>query len=398
MEVAYRGAAQDLSRIPDAAAIATAVERALADNGFKVGGKTMAEPVTSVSAVEKAARVNHGHFEVTVVAFAPQLHPISEAVREVAFHDEVAQHLRQDGHTDISNTDPGTLHPVGVKGGIVSGEPEPLKFPSPPPSPFAPAPAAMYWQSNISFDVRVAYQVPGDPLPNEGDVASAVQTALDRGGFKTGDGETIAEPVTSVSAVCKTDLCKTAPGRRLQGVDDQHDDFTVTVVAFAPALQPISKAVREVSFGDEVAKELSNTEGVTVEGDIVMGDLVAKDKSTSPTPGGTGDAGQGLETASLAEANEAAQAVSEDAVPGWGVFLIVLLLLCLLSPVFCYLYAHFMYGTGKESTWFKYRFTHSNPTLPFMYVPREDREALLVSLLEKEKPAANLEQEQAGKV
>ena len=110
--------------------------------------------------------------------------------------------------------------------------------------------------------------------------------------------------------------------------------------------------------------------------------------------------GQGLDNrAGLAEANEAAQAVSEDAVPGCGVFLIVLLLLCLLSPVFCYLYAHFVYGSGKETTWFKYRFTHSNPTLPFLYVPREDREALLVSLLEKEKtPAASLEQEQAGKV
>ena len=272
----------------------------------------------------------------------------------------------------------------------------------------------MYWQSNISFDVRVAYEVSGNRLANEGLVASAVQTVLDGGGFKTGNGETIAKPVTSVTAVCKTDLCKTAPGRRLQGVVDRHDDFTVTVVAFAPALQPISKAVREVSFGDEVSKQLRTTEGatdvaeasgnyhpVTVEGDIVMGDLVAKDKSSppsSPPPAARGDAGQGLETASLAEANEANQAVSEDAVPGWGVFLIVLLLLCLLSPVFCYLYAHFMYGTGKESTWFKYRFTHSNPTLPFMYVPREDREALLVSLLEKEKPAANLEQEQAGKV
>ena len=85
----------------------------------------------------------------------------------------------------------------------------------------------------------------------------------------------------------------------------------------------------------------------------------------------------------LAEGNEANQATSEDAVPGWGVFLIVLLLLCLLSPVFCYLYAHFAYGSGKETTWFKYRFTHSNPTLPFLYVPREDREALLVALLEK---------------
>jgi hypothetical protein len=269
----------------------------------------------------------------------------------------------------------------------------------------------MYWQSNISFDVRVAYELSGNRLANEGDVASAVQTALDRGGFKTGDGETIAKPVTSVNAVCKTDLCKTGPGRRLQVVDDRHDYFTVTVVAFAPALQPISKAVREVSFGDEVSNELRTTEGatdvaapsgnyhpVTVEGDIVMGDLVAKDKS-SPPPAARGAAGQGLESASLAEANEANQAVSEDAVPGWGVFLIVLLLLCLLSPVFCYLYAHFMYGTGKESTWFKYRFTHSNPTLPFMYVPREDREAILVSLLEKEKPAAaSLEQEQAGKV
>jgi len=280
----------------------------------------------------------------------------------------------------------------------------------------------MYWQSNIAFDLRVAYEVSGNRLPNEDDVASAVKTALARasapgfsGGFKTGDGQSIAEPVTSVSAVCKTDLCKAAPGRRLQTVVDRSDTFTVTVVAFAPALQPISKAVSEVSFGDAVSNELRSTEGavdveapganyhpVTVQGDIVMGELVAKDKSTPPTPGGGGGGGGGPtldNRAGLAEANEAAQATSEDAVPGWGVFLIVLLLLCLLSPVFCYLYAHFVYGSGKETTWFKYRFTHSNPTLPFLYVPREDREALLLALLEKEKtPAASLEQEQAGKV
>jgi len=290
VEVAYRGAAQNLNRIPDAAAVATAVERALAVKGFNAGGKTMAAPVTSVSAVKKAARRRlsnavdrsgasrkldesdtHGHFDVTVVAFAPQLHPISEAVREVSFGDEVAKKLRQDGNSDISDTT-ATFHPVRVQGAIVSGEPELLKFPSPSPPPSPP------------------------PSP-------------------------------------------------------------------APALPPSP---------------------------------IAPAAADPPVGGG----GPGLDNrAGLAEANEAAQATSEDAVPGWGVFLIVLLLLCVLSPVFCWLYAHFVYGSGKETTWFKYRLTHSNPTLPFLYVPREDREALLLALLEKEKPpAASLEQEQAGKV
>ena len=178
-------------------------------------------------------------------------------------------------------------------------------------------------------------------------------------------------------------------GRRLSE-SDQSGTFTITVIAFAPELQPISKAVRTPDFGDKVAqflrdagaRDISDTTATfspvtVVGGDVVGPNTLEKKPRTEPVGG---------DLAPPTKTEGADQSVADDAVPGWGVFLIILLLLCCLWPLFCYLYVHFKYGAGKEATWFKYVFSHSNPTLPFLYFPREEREELRVALYEEKKP------------
>ena len=70
--------------------------------------------------------------------------------------------------------------------------------------------------------------------------------------------------------------------------------------------------------------------------------------------------------------------------PGWAVFLIVLLILCCLWPLCCCCYARNKYGEGNVNLWFRYRMTHSNPTLPFLYMPREDRDRIRKQLYKEE--------------
>ena len=253
--------------------------------------------------------------------------------------------------------------------------------------------------------MRVAYSFSTSRLPDAADVALAVERALVDADLKVGDGVTTAEPVKSVAGADKeaggagggtgngTGTGTGTTSRRLSEIA-RSGTFTITVVAFAPELQRISKVVRTLDFRNRVAQNLraggaTDIAGttatfypVTVVGGDVMGDYTLEKKPLKEP------VGPGL----VEEERESNQSVANDAVPGGVVFLITLLLLCCLSPLFCYLYAHFKYGAGKEATWFKYIFSHSNPTLPFLYVPREDREALRVALYEEKKPAATLEE------
>jgi hypothetical protein len=245
--------------------------------------------------------------------------------------------------------------------------------------------------------VSVAYSssATASNIPKAADVASAVQKALVDADFKVGAGDDL-EPVKSVASVDKFTGNGTA-GRRL-AESATSGTFRITVVAFAPKLPAISKAVRTPTFGKGVedallaaghtgiATTIGSYSPITVlEGDV-MGPLTLEDKPP-PEP-----AGGGLD---FVESEAANQAVADDAVPGWGVFLIVLLLLCCLSPFFCGLYAHFKYGAGKETTWFKYKLSHSNPIWPLGYIPGEDRQALWASLYEEKKPAATLDESTA---
>merc|ERR1719271_1610698 len=121
--------------------------------------------------------------------------------------------------------------------------------PPPPPSPFAPLPAGQVWEGTIEFDLTVKYGL-GDRRASDDDVAEAVQVALAKAGYPLGNGASSAGPVKSVKARAKANA-----GRRLQAGDDEQT-FTITVVALAPLLQPISKVVDEFSFFNAVQDAL----------------------------------------------------------------------------------------------------------------------------------------------
>ena len=233
-------------------------------------------------------------------------------------------------------------------------------------------------------------------VPDAADVASAVQKALVEADFNVGDR---AEPVKSVAGVDKqVEVAGNGTAGRRLSESGPSGTFTITVVAKATELPAISKQVRKLDFGKDVedalvaaghtgiARTVGSYSPISVLPGDVMGPLTLEDKPPPETLGG------GLNFQDPGEAN---QSVAEDGFPGWGAAVIVVLLLCCMLPFFCYLYAHFKYGAGKERTWFSWRFTHSNPTLPFLYVPYEDREARWATLYAEKKPMATLDESTA---
>ena len=270
------------------------------------------------------------------------------------------------------------------------------------------------WGGTIGFDMLVNYDGTTDRRPNADDIAAAIELALGDVDFTQGrrlqSGESVAQPIKFVEAVKLDDAAQVSS-----------ETFRITVGGFGPLLQRISTVIRTFDFLKSVSDKLRGL-GKT---SVLRASTVYSPVQVEGQGWGTGSDGKPIPvtdgtfpyrpvfeydqfnaTASppsqprtdlggpvgIAEERESNQSVADDAVPGGLVFLIILLLLCCLSPLFCYLYAHFKYGAGKEATWFKYIFSHSNPTLPFLYVPREDREALRVALYEEKKPAATLEE------
>ena len=74
--------------------------------------------------------------------------------------------------------------------------------------------------------------------------------------------------------------------------------------------------------------------------------------------------------------SESAQSVDDDAKHPGAIFAYILVCLLVLCPVSCYYYARTMYGADRAGLWFRYKCSHSNPTLPFFYKPREEMESL----------------------
>lgn len=231
----------------------------------------------------------------------------------------------------------------------------------------------------------------GARQPTGVSVASAVETVLATNGFKKGSGSNADEPVKAVAAQNSIFV-----GRRLteESVFPSMD-FTVTIQAFGPKLQEIGEAVPKKQFFISLQRELIK-QGKTSVRDVDEPILLPKDSSTpvtftfhdadwpelpqstdgkptttptpTPTPGGP-DQGPINDDSSDVK-------TGEEELGGGIIFLIVLLILCCLWPFFCCIFARFKFGAGKEMLWMRFVLSHSNPTLPILYIPREDRQAL----------------------
>jgi len=236
-------------------------------------------------------------------------------------------------------------------------------------------------------------------------VAAAIKLELDRVDFSSQgrrlqEGESMAKPVKSVQAeAAATTTC----GERC-------DNFDVTVTAFGPALQAISEEIRKIEFLKRVANTLRSTEGdgrakvdlrvatatytpIQVEGadanwvdgspvddpnfvyeptitrDTELTDMSPRPPPPPPPTVAASTGGVGFET-------ESAQSVEDDAKHPGAIFAYVLVCLLVLCPVSCYYYARTRYGEDRAGLWFRYKCSHSNPTLPFFYKPREEMESL----------------------
>ena len=334
MTVAYSFAT---SRLPDAADVARAVEKALVDADFKVGdGTTVAAPVRSVAGVVSSSGVRSETFTITLVALATELQRIDGAFRTPAFGIKVAASLREAGKVDISDK------PVTVVGGSVMSDPTLETTP----------------RTGTEDVVVLTLTASGSVDDYPDDVKSSLQ-----------------QNVSNAAGVSKS--------------------FVAIAVAAASVRITATITVPASTSADAVRASLASTFGTAAAASAALGITIEEEPTLTiiiTPPAGDGSDGGGR-LAPLAESEGANQSVADDAVPGWGVFLIVLLLLCCLGPLFGYLYAHFKYGAGKEATWFKWRFSHSNPTFPKGYTPREDREALRLALYEEKKPAATLDED-----
>jgi hypothetical protein len=279
-------------------------------------------------------------------------------------------------------------------------------MPPSPPSPFGPADAGKYWEGTVTFDVLVRYQG-RDSTPPPNKVADAVKKARADKGFSSVNGrrlQTATQPVVEVTAVVKVVKALTA-GR-------YQETFAVTVTAFAPMLQAISMAVSEIDFWDkfnEYVKEgykgvrncydLVTLNRVTSGCSEVLGgaeytlDDEQKTVRVVPlvveTPGGIPEIGT----------PESAQTAADSDIPGWAIFLIILIFLCVLWPFLCWYWAKLKFGAGKERIWLQLMFSHSNPALPLLYKPDEHREQLRKQLYNQpEKPAELHEESTKGSV
>jgi len=118
---------------------------------------------------------------------------------------------------------------------------------------------------------------------------------------------------------------------------------------------------------------------VEVDGEVEYpsgrGNLTDASPAPSPPPGNVGGG--------VPEGPATAVSTNEESLNGGIIFLIILLVLCFLCPLFCCCFARGRYGAGKERLFFKFQFSHSNPTFPAFYIPYEDREKMRAELYSK---------------
>ena len=351
--------------------VALAVEDALARNGFPSGeGATTAEPVKSVSGADGECNAlsfvddphgatpeeicpNSGTWTVTVVAFGPSLQQIRKAVNDVQFRGNIGDALRAAGATDIADN----------------------SFDTP-----------SFQSTKIVHEDRIEIQYNRKPVPSAGAEVHLVVITMTAAG-NVGDYDDVKQEKLKHAIA---DLASIAD----PGVDSSHTSIAITPgsvvitatieVEDAAAAATLSSHLRESLASPELA---SAALGIAVESAATSEAKVAA--AVSPPPSPRSDTPTVKPSTALGDAKASNQSTNEE-VSGVGIFLILLLVLICVSPICCYIFAHFKYGAGKEGTFFRYNLSHSNPRLPFLYTPLEARERLRLQLHEKEKKENHL--------
>ena len=126
------------------------------------------------------------------------------------------------------------------------------------------------------------------------------------------------------------------------------------------------------SYDDLVAVQGAAEEPPTVSTAVITTQLVTVSPSppspSVPTLGGSdtaGDINEGTESAITTSSSD----------NSWVAAVVVCLFLFVVVPIGVYMYARSRYP-GQEGTWLKLKVTHSNPSIPFLYMNKEVRDQL----------------------
>jgi len=352
-------------RIPDQGKVARAVKAALASNGFPSGeGATSAEPIKAVTGANGECNAlsgdiaemcpNSGTWTVTVVAFGPSLQDIRKTIKNERFRGDIGNALRAAGATDIADN----------------------SFTS------------NFQSTNIVHEDKIKIQYTQKPIPSANaekhQVVVTMTAAGDVGDYDDVKKEKLKHAIADLASA------------HTPSVDSSHTSIAITpgsvIITATIEVEDAATAASLLSYLREklASPELASAAlGIAVESAATSEAKVTAAVSPPSTPLPRSDTlNPRVNPQALGEAKASNQSTNEEEVSAGGIFLIILLVLVCVTPIFCYLFARLKYGAGKEGTFFKYYLSHSNPTLPFLYIPREDRDKLYLELT---RPAVQLQ-------
>merc|ERR1711935_769060 len=141
-------------------------------------------------------------------------------------------------------------------------------------------------------------------------------------------------------------------------VDSSHTSIAITPGSvIITATIEVEDAATAASLLSYLREELASPElasaalGIAVESAATSEAKVTAAVSPPSTPLPRSDT---VNPRALVEAKASNQSTNEEEVSAGGVFLIILLVLVCVTPIFCCLFARLKYGAGKEGTFFKY--------------------------------------------
>jgi hypothetical protein len=172
------------------------------------------------------------------------------------------------------------------------------------------------------------------------------------------------------------------------------DDITVTAVETPPgsgiwAVSAKLDAGADAAAAQRASSALSSL--TTAQLETVLGAAAGSVRGTTPATVATeyvaGSVTEGTINSPELVVGESRQSSSEDEFPiAVVIVIIVLFVIFLLLPLMFVLYARSTYGPGKATALLSYKCSHSNPSVPFCYVPVDQREKKRMKLMEKPKP------------